>query len=131
MLKNIRFLFQKIFSSKFIIKGKCKQCGECCKSIVFHIEDKIITTEEEFEKLKSFDKKYTNFEINGKGKNDELIFKCKKQLPDGRCGVYKWRSLYCRFYPNISQKFIYKYRDNIKNCGYHIEVSKKFDEYLN
>ena len=64
-------------------------CGTCCRNIVFYIGKKIISDEKEFDNLRKFDKKYNNFEINGRGEDGELLFKCKALAEDGKCSVYK------------------------------------------
>lgn len=130
MIKTIKFLIQKITSSKYIVTGKCKQCGNCCRNITFFIGENIIKDEEDFIRLQKFDKKYKNFEMNGKGEKGEILFKCKALKEDGRCGVYKFRSINCRLYPRISQKFVYNGGVPLDNCGYSFSTNKKFNDYL-
>ena len=57
----IKFNFDKIFSSKYKIEGKCNCCGACCKNIVFMIENEYVRDEKQFVDLKKFDKKYNHF----------------------------------------------------------------------
>jgi len=131
MFSFVKFLFQKLTSSKYVVSGKCKQCGTCCRNITFFVGGKIVKDEAEFERMKSFDKKYTNFEINGKGQQGELLFKCKALREDGKCGVYKFRSINCRLYPKISQKFVYNGGVPLDGCGYKFVANKQFKDYLN
>lgn len=130
MFNNIKFLLQKITSSRFIVTGKCKKCGNCCRNITFFIGKRIITDEKEFLSLQQFDKKYRNFEINGRGDKGELLFKCKALKDNGLCGSYKMRSINCRLYPQINQKFVYDGGVPLDGCGYSFTVDKKFKEYL-
>lgn len=65
-LQYLKFYFDKIFTSKYKIEGKCNGCGACCKNIVFMIENDYVRKEEQFEELKKFDKKYLHFDIAGK-----------------------------------------------------------------
>lgn len=130
MLQHLKFLFQRLTSSKYIVSGKCKQCGTCCRNITFFVGKKIITAEEEFIRMQNFDKKYKNFEINGRGKDGELLFKCKALQDDGKCGMYNLRSLNCRLYPRISQTFVYNGGVPLDECGYMFVENKKFSEYL-
>ena len=55
MFDGLKFFLQKLFSSKFIVGGKCKMCGTCCRNIVFYIGKKIISDEKEFEKAVAID----------------------------------------------------------------------------
>ena len=66
----------------------------------------------------------------GKGENGELLFKCKALNDDGSCGVYKFRSVNCRLYPKINQKFVYDGGKPLDGCGYKFSVNKKFRDYL-
>ncbi len=130
MLKYIKFLFQYFLSSRYVVQGKCNGCGDCCRNIVFYIGEKIVSEEEDFLKLQNFNKKYKNFEIFKKGEKGELLFKCKSLRDDGSCKDYKWRSLDCRLYPQINQKFVYDGGKPLDNCGYSFSVNKKFKDYL-
>ena len=134
MLKNIflylQFYFYKLFTSKYKIKGKCNCCGECCKNIVFMIEDEYVKTEEQFESLKGFDKKYNHFEINGKNENGVLLFKCKSLSENNMCRDYLFRSLYCRAYPMVNDKIRLGGCETFESCGYEIVKDKEFSEFL-
>ena len=89
-----------------------------------------MTSEVEFQKMQEFDKKYRNFEISGKGENGELLFRCKALKENGSCGVYRFRSVNCRLYPRINQKFVYDGGVPLDGCGYSFSVNKKFKDYL-
>lgn len=130
LLERIKFYFQKITSSRFVVTGKCKKCGTCCRNITFFIGNRIVTSEDEFFKMQKFDKKYRNFEINGKGAKGELLFKCKALNDDGSCGSYWFRSINCRLYPKINQKFVYDGGVPLDGCGYKFLPNKKFQDYL-
>ena len=130
MFEKSKFYFQKMTSARFVVTGKCNKCGTCCRNITFFIGKRIVKDETEFLKMQEFDKKYRNFEINGKGENGELLFKCKALNDDGSCGVYKFRSVNCRLYPKINQKFVYDGGKPLDGCGYKFSVNKKFRDYL-
>lgn len=134
MLKNIflylQFYFYKLFTSKYKIKGKCNRCGECCKNIVFMIEDKYVKEIKQFEDLKKFDKKYNCFEIAGKNEKGILLFRCKSLDENNRCKDYFFRSLYCRMYPMVNSKIRLGGCETFDSCGYKIKINKKFDEFL-
>ena len=63
-----------MFSSRYKVTGKCNKCGVCCSNIVFYILDNTVKTEEEFERMKKFNKVYNNFSISGKKADGTLLF---------------------------------------------------------
>lgn len=133
----IQHIKNKLFSSKYIVKGKCKQCGECCKTILFSDENGYIKTEEAFRELQNNNRRYLHFEINGKVKDKNnsffdgaLMFKCKSLGKDGKCTKYFLRSLYCRDYPSVNSTFIHNGGQTLDGCGFYFDVDKKFKEYL-
>lgn len=134
MIKNLflylKFYYFKLFTSKYRIKGKCNHCGACCKNIVFMIEDNYVTTEEQFEKLKEFDKKYYHFEISGKNDKGAILFRCKSLNNNNKCRDYFFRSVYCREYPQITEKIRLGGFETFDTCGYEIAPDKQFIEYL-
>lgn len=130
MLKTIKFQIQKLLSSKFIIKGKCKKCGQCCKNIVFFIGDSTIKAESQFESLKEFNKSYNHFFISGVDNDKSLLFTCKSLLDDNTCRDYFFRSINCRKYPKINKTFIVNGGKPLDGCGFSFDVNKKFSKYL-
>lgn len=131
MFKSLRFQFSKLFSSKFILKGKCKKCGKCCRNIVFYIEDKPIKTKEQFEKLKEWKKSYKNFYISGIDDDEALLFTCKSLNENNTCRDYMFRAIGCRNYPKIDKDFIINGGKPLDGCGYYFGVDKDFRDYLN
>lgn len=131
MIKNIIFQIQKKLSSKFILKGKCKRCGQCCKNIVFYIDDKTIQTEKQFENLKGWKKKYNHFFISGKDTDGALLFTCRSLGQNNKCKDYFFRSLACRNYPKINTQFIINGGKSLDECGFYFDVNKNFSDYLN
>lgn len=130
MLKTILFYVQKLFSSKFIIKGRCKKCGQCCRNIVFFIGDSAIKTEEQFESVKQLKKSYNHFFISGVDNDEALLFTCKSLNSDNSCRDYFFRSINCRNYPKINKTFIINGGKPLDNCGFYFDVDKKFSNYL-
>lgn len=132
----IQYIKNKLFSSHYIVKGKCRQCGECCRTILFSNENGYIKSEEEFRELQRTNRRYLHFDINGKVEDENpfldgaLMFKCKSLGADGRCKKYFLRSLYCRDYPSINPAFIYNGGETLDGCGFYFDVNKKFKEYL-
>lgn len=128
-LSDIKFYFERIFSNPQKIKGKCKSCGECCKTIVFYVGENPISNEEQFELLKKWDKKYNNFVINGKAADGALYFKCRALKDNNKCGMYFLRSLACRMYPKYQTSFFTRGEGLKPSCGYYIDV-KSFKDFL-
>lgn len=127
----LKFLYNKTFSSKYVVKGKCKACGKCCRSIVFYDGKILIKTKEQFEQAKLKNKRMNLFEISGRDETDgALTFVCKSLGEDGKCKAYWFRSMFCREYPFVIPDFIRNNGATLEDCGYYYSVSKKFDEYL-
>ena len=127
-----------MFSSRYVVKGKCKKCGKCCSTILLSDENGYIKTEEDFIKLQKQNRAIRNFVINGVADDVEkdspqygaLLFKCRVLRDDGRCERYFFRSLFCRDYPSINPDFIQMGGTTLDGCGYYFDVDKKFEEYL-
>lgn len=131
MIKYFKFLFQKFTSAKYVVTGKCKACGNCCKNITFKNGEHFIETQEQFDCMRNFDKRYNIFEISGRNKeNNALLFKCKYLNNNGKCSKYWLRSLACRNYPKPSQSFIYNNGQLLDGCGYKIEKTKIFADFI-
>ena len=88
LIYYIKFYISKLFSSKYVLKGKCRMCGVCCRNIVFYILDDTVKTAEEFERMKKFNKVYNNFSISGKKADGTLLFKCNSLNDNGKCKDY-------------------------------------------
>ena len=131
ILQELNFIFQKLFSSKYKITGKCKMCGKCCREITFMNGKNYISTKEQFETLKKFDKTYNNFEISDFDENRQiLLFKCKALSEDNKCTQYYKRSIACWLYPFPNKKFLINGGQLLDGCGYKINKTKKFEDFL-
>lgn len=126
----------KLFSSKYVVKGKCKKCGRCCRNILFSTQKGYIKSEEVFNKMKKKYPYYRNFRISGVVKdklefqNGALTFECKFISKDNRCKIYLFRPIFCRDYPNINPDLIYNGVEMLDGCGFYFDVDKKFSQYL-
>ena len=126
----------KLFSSKYVVKGKCKKCGRCCRNILFSTQAGYIKSEEVFNKMKKKYPYYRNFRISGVVKdklefqNGALTFECKFISKDNRCKIYLFRPIFCRDYPNINPNLIYNGVEMLDGCGFYFDVDKKFSQYL-
>ena len=130
MLNLIRYLISKFNSPKYILKGECKKCGRCCRNIVFYAYDKPITDEKIYNELKYKNKRLNLFYPSGKNAKGEILFTCKSLLPNNHCKYYFFRSLYCRRFPLVKSLTSGKYLTPPDGCGYSIELSKKFTDYM-
>ena len=131
MFKYIKFFFQKISSAKFVRKGKCLGCGNCCRNILLYTdEDMPVITEEQFENIKKWDKHFHSFYISGKSETGSLLFTCKEIDENNRCRVYFFRGLGCRQYPKKNTKFLINGGKPLEGCGYYFEPNKKFESYM-
>ena len=129
-------LHNKVFSSKYVLKGKCKKCGACCRNILFSTKEGYIKDENVFKQMQKKHRYYRNFKISGIIENKQdfqngaLTFECKFISKDNKCLIYWFRPLFCRDYPNINSDLIYNEVEMLDNCGFYFDVNKKFSEYL-
>ena len=129
-------LYNNIFSSKYVRKGKCKKCGACCRNIMFSTKDGFVKSGELFKQMQNKYKYYRNFKISGvindkqDFKNGALTFECKHISKSNRCKIYSLRPIFCRRYPDIDKELIYNGVTMLNECGYSFDVDKKFDSYL-
>ena len=131
MKRYIKYYIQKLLSSKYIRKGSCRRCGNCCRNILLYIEDEPIKTKEQFERVKEWEKHYNNFYISGKNETGALLFTCSEIGEDNLCKVYHFRGLGCRNYPKVNSKFLINGGKPLDGCGYYFEADKPFTSYLN
>ena len=132
MIKYIKFFVQKFQSAKFVRKGKCNGCGACCRNILLFSSDDIpVVSEEQFEKIKEWDKHFKNFYISGKSETGSLLFTCRELDENNRCKVYFFRGLGCRQYPKKNTKFLINGGKPLDGCGYYFEPDKDFKSFLN
>ncbi|MBQ2984422.1 MAG: YkgJ family cysteine cluster protein [Candidatus Gastranaerophilales bacterium] len=127
----------KLFSSKYVLKGKCKRCGRCCRNILFSTKEGYIKDENIFKDMQKKYRYYKNFRISGKIENKQdfqngaLTFECKFISKNNKCLIYPIRPIFCRDYPNINPELIYNGVKMLDECGFYFDVNKKFEEYLN
>ncbi len=129
-------LYNKLFSSRYVLKGKCKRCGACCRNILFSIKDGYVKDEKLFYEMQKKYKYYRNYKISGilKDKKDfqngALTFECKYISDKNLCKIYWFRPKFCRDYPNINPELIYNGVTMLDGCGFYFDVNKKFKSYL-
>ena len=130
ILDIIKFYINKLHSPKYILKGKCKQCGNCCRNIIFYAYDTPIKDIETFNHFKKQNKHLRLFYNSGKNKSGELLFTCKSLNKNNLCKNYFFRSLYCRKYPLVKSLSTGTYLPTMENCGYEIIPNKSFNDFM-
>lgn len=131
ILDYLKFIFQKSVSSKYVRKGKCKRCGNCCRNILLYTKKNLpIVNEIQFKKVQEWDKHFYNFYISGKSEDGALLFSCRWITKDNKCRVYFLRGLGCRQYPKANSEFLINGGKPLDGCGYFFEPDKPFKDYL-
>ena len=126
----------KLFSSKYVVRGKCKRCGKCCRNILFSTKEGYVKSEKVFKQMQRKYRYYRNFRISGvvsdklDFQNGALTFECKFISKKNKCLIYPIRPIFCRDYPNINPDLIYNGVEMLDGCGFYFDVNKKFKEYL-
>lgn len=130
LFKSLKLFISMVFAPKYKLEGQCRQCGRCCRNIVFYNENKPITEDDNLEKLIKQDKYLRKFYVSGKNENGEILFTCKALGIDNKCKYYWFRSLYCRRYPLVKSLKTGQYLQPEDYCGYKIVPVKSFKDYL-
>lgn len=130
LFKSIKLFMNMVFAPKYKLEGQCRQCGRCCRNIVFYSENKPITELDDLDSLTKQDKHLRNFYVSDKTENGELLFTCKSLDKDNKCKYYWFRSLYCRRYPLVKSLKTGQYLQPEDYCGYKIVPVKSFNDYL-
>ena len=130
-------IHNKLFSSRYVLKGKCKKCGNCCRNILFSTQDGYVKSKELFYDMQKKYRYYRNFRISGVVENKQefqngaLTFECKFISKNNKCLIYPIRAIFCRNYPDVNPDLIYGGVEMLDECGFYFDVNKKFCEYLN
>ncbi len=115
-------LTRKLFPTRYKLTGHCRQCGQCCRRIIL-----TMTPAQARSPL------FTNLSVRWISwlfgfrlleidhEHDSLVFDCRHQLADGRCGVYRWRPNVCRNYPLVDY---FKKPVLLPGCGYTVAVAR-------
>ncbi len=91
-----------LFKTRWVLEGKCKQCGICCREIYLKITPRQLSSRFFTDlaiKWTSWIFDFILLRIDYD--NYYLIFTCKHRQADGRCGNYFWRANICRNYPLV------------------------------
>jgi Fe-S-cluster containining protein len=90
------------FKTRWVLDGKCKQCGRCCQQILMKASPRQLSSPF-FMKLAigwtcwlfDFIFLHTDHE------NGYIAFTCKNLKKSGSCGNYFWRPNVCRNFPLV------------------------------
>jgi len=120
----IRYIRLKLRGEEVYFGGGCHQCGNCCRHIfLFTPWGKVISTEEQFVKLKNAHPGCDRFEIIGK-ENDVLVFKCTWLTEEGTCKDHENRLQLCKNYP--AKVMYYSHYQLGEQCGFSLKTGPSF-----
>ncbi len=116
----LNLLKKILFKSRWVLSGKCKQCGICCEEIYLKMTPNQIGS-----------KFFTGLAIRWiswlfdfiliriEQEPGYLVFTCKHRLRDGCCGNYFWRPNICRNYPLVDY---FEEPKMLPGCGYEARL---------
>jgi len=95
-------LTKKIFGTKWVLTGKCRQCGTCCREIYLTMTP-AQTRSELFTSvsIRWISWLFDFILLRIDHENNALVFTCRNLTPEGKCGNYFWRPNICRNYPLV------------------------------
>jgi hypothetical protein len=119
-----RALIRQVIPFAYVRKGRCKQCGECCKNILITMEPKYLKMSFFRNLAIGWNEYFNDLILIGSLIDDGyIIFTCKHLLPTGACGNYNWkRPVFCYEYPRIFKYF--EVPTTLPDCGYHYALRK-------
>ncbi len=104
LLDNFLANFPKrlLFKTRWVLEGKCRQCGNCCQEILLkmtprQISSKFFTSVA----IKWISWLFDFILLRVDYDNQYLAFTCKHRKSNGKCGNYFWRPSICRNYPLV------------------------------
>ncbi len=113
---------------KLEVIGQCKQCGDCCRSLMLIDGRGVVRSKRYFRRLQKKDQFYRNLEIVGTDRNGILVFNCKLIGEDGRCTNYEERPDICRDFPDL---LMFRFGGELDvDCGYKVRTKVDFKEVL-
>jgi len=118
LLDNFLTNFPKklFFRTRWVLEGKCRQCGNCCREIYLKATPRQLSSKF-FADLAIawiswiFDFILLRIDYD----NHYLIFTCKHRRSDGKCGNYFWRPNICRNYPLVDY---FEEPKMLPDCGF-------------
>jgi len=123
----------KISRAKYVRAGKCKACGNCCRSIKLLLDGELIKTEEQFEIGKQCNPVFKMFYQYSQTPEGVLLFSCKHLGKNNKCRRYLFRPLKCWTYPDhhiVDKDHIMRGKQTKAGCGFSYKSNITFDEVL-
>ncbi len=128
LLRLHREYLYRFATGKLEVVGHCKQCGDCCRSLMLIDSRGIVRSRRYFRKLQQRDQFYRNLEIVGTDQNSVLVFNCKLVGEDGRCTKYDERPAICRNFPDL---WMFRFGGELDStCGYSLQTKVDFKKVL-
>lgn len=124
-LRHIRLRLQK---RELIIRGHCRQCGNCCRRIQIQQGRRWLRSKRAFKKLAREHPEYARFDIIGRDTHGLLLFNCAWLQDDNTCANHAQRLDICRNFP---AKAIFFCGGQLPHaCGYKVEEVIPFAKIL-
>jgi Fe-S-cluster containining protein len=101
----------------FVRKGKCKQCGKCCRHVYLRDRGKVVASFNDCLNLVRSDARMSQFTARGKNEMGDLYFACSHIDRQNRCSIYEKRPSLCRVYPQTGM-LIYGALPK-EDCGFY------------
>jgi len=128
LLLSVEKALRRLLGQQFMVKGSCRRCGKCCRSMALSLGGRKITTEDEFTRLKETFPFYSSFAVERRHAAGFLIFCCTKLDEQSHCGDYRRRPHICRSFPD-PRSFDQTY-SLPEGCGFEVIPLRDFDEFL-
>lgn len=109
-------LMRMLCPPRYEVVRSCHKCGSCCTQIVSNPPSLIKRTVLINAYLFAH-KLLHNFDVVGRGPDDEVLFSCAHLRSDGRCRIYARRPFMCRNYP---VRPFFRQPQLLPGCGYGI-----------
>ncbi|MFO7830483.1 MAG: YkgJ family cysteine cluster protein [Desulfuromonadaceae bacterium] len=124
----LRYLRLRLQKRELIIRGHCRQCGNCCRRIQIQQGHRWLRSKGGFKKLVREHPEYSRFNIIGRDTHGLLLFDCTWLQDDNTCARHGERLDICRNFP---AKAIFFCGGQLPHtCGYKVEEVKPFARIL-
>jgi len=124
----VHFLSLKLRRRRISLRGACRQCGCCCRSVCLADSSGWVRSEKSFGKICEQFPEYQRFKISGKDSEGYLLFTCTWCSADGKCRDYGQRLDICRNYPENSLVFAGGVLP--EECGFYFVENADFARIL-
>ena len=83
ILDYLKFIVQKLISSKYVRKGKCNCCGNCCRNVLLYSKKNLpIVNENQFKQVQ----KFSLDRVSALGQSQATwIHRIQRRFPYNRC----------------------------------------------